>query len=387
MLKHHHSVLIALGCLAFAACNDETPFFPYPYPDAAGDTAGPTDTGDTTDPDAPDAPVDVGEPDSSTDTGPRPDTSRDVGPDRDVSDRDVPERDVPDRDVGPDRDVIDRDVPDRDVRLDGDDGPPVARAGCTVASSGAPLSSDVVVPPLSTLVCSGGASVSASRFAWSVIEAPAGSTSRFIPDDVAETEVFIDLAGTYLLRLEVTSTSGETDVADVSVAARPDRDLEITLTWRTPGDPDETNPDDSTVGSDLDLHLLHPSGCWESTQWDCHFRARQPNWGSTASDADDPSMDIDDTNGAGPESISFDNPDRTIPYLVGVHYYDDHFFGEAHATVRVYMDGALVWTSEEQELSSLGAGDGEWWVVGAIDWEGRRVERIGAVSDDVPTCE
>ena len=46
----------------------------------------------------------------------------------------------------------------------------------------------------------------------------------------------------------------------------------------------------SAADGNLDLHLLHPRGAWDSAPWDCHWKNREPNWGDSGSAADDPSL-------------------------------------------------------------------------------------------------
>src|SRR6266511_39406 len=40
--------------------------------------------------------------------------------------------------------------------------------------------------------------------------------------------------------------------------------------------------------ADLDLHLLHPNGDWNTSPWDCYWANRSPNWGRLDSQIDDP---------------------------------------------------------------------------------------------------
>jgi hypothetical protein len=100
----------------------------------------------------------------------------------------------------------------------------------------------------------------------------------------------------------------------------PDKDLHIQLVWTTPDDPDETD----MTGTDLDLHLRHPdaNGGWNSDagQFDCYFANKTPDWGAQLDPADNPTLDIDDTNGAGPENINLAHPEA-ITYDVAALYF------------------------------------------------------------------
>ena len=65
-------------------------------------------------------------------------------------------------------------------------------------------------------------------------------------------------------------------------------------------------------GADVDLHLSHPSGMgWFDSTYDCHYFNPTPDWGVLNQLADDPSLDIDDIDGGGPENINLNNPQDT----------------------------------------------------------------------------
>ena len=74
-------------------------------------------------------------------------------------------------------------------------------------------------------------------------------------------------------------------------------------------------------------------------------------------------MEVDDTDGAGPEWIVMEIPD--IPgkqYSIGVHYWADHGFGTSYATIKVWFNDVLV----HQETSG-GLEKYDMWEVGSID--------------------
>ncbi len=224
-------------------------------------------------------------------------------------------------------------------------------------------------------------------YVWSVAEAPEGSLSRVVesfwnagspadggPDDdpsTPEAFFFVDLAGEYRFELRVVDALGADcgRVAELVGEARPRGGIHLQLTWDTPGDPDQT---DST-GTDVDLHLRHPDGRdWATAPLDCYYANVSPDWGP-AGPAGNPSLDIDDTNGGGPENINLETPEDTqllgAPYLIGVHYYRSEDFlgggvwGPSRATVRVYIDSVL--TAEFEHV--LQRRD-EFWEVAAIHW-------------------
>ncbi|MFT6400068.1 MAG: hypothetical protein ACJAYU_004838 [Bradymonadia bacterium] len=262
---------------------------------------------------------------------------------------------------------------------------PIAVGLCTVEGTGTPAITDLFVLPLATLACNGNTSSDSDgsivEYIWTVAEAPAGSTTDFVPNNTTETSFFVDLAGRYTLNLEVVDDRGcVSPPAAVTLVARPDEDIHVQLVWSTPADPDQSDTGFG-AGSDLDLHVVHPNGCWEDSTWDCHFRAREPNWGNPARSDDDPSLDIDDTDGAGPENINLDNPESGTNYRIGVHYYNDHGYGVTYATLRVYIFGELVFESRDKELY-----DNEWWVVAAVNWPSTEITPIDLDYSDVPPC-
>jgi len=192
-----------------------------------------------------------------------------------------------------------------------------------------------------------------------------------------------DAEGTYTLTLDVVDAHGthacESAARTFEVARVVDPEgLFIDVAWRTPGDPDETDSGftlgGNSVGSDLDLHLLHPdaSAYFDST-FDVYWLNKAPNWGGSGA-LDDPLMLRDDTDGAGPEQLSLHQPQTNKTYRVGVHYWDDWGFGDAFVTVRVYVGGVLTYTSTETELWHQ-----DMWDVCDITWSG------GVVTPVAPT--
>jgi hypothetical protein len=104
---------------------------------------------------------------------------------------------------------------------------------------------------------------------------------------------------------------------------------------------------------------------WFDQPFDCFWFNAHPEWGSFDPEIDDnPGLDRDDTDGAGPENINLELPEA-VTYRVGVHYWNDHGYGPAYATVRVWLTGALVWQSELTKLH-----DSDMWQVIAITWTG-----------------
>lgn len=181
----------------------------------------------------------------------------------------------------------------------------------------------------------------ALRHKWSLLQAPDGAVTRFLPQDGApDPTLFIPVSGIYLLELQVTDPVGNSDSAAVCVEAIAHGCVHVELTWNTPGDADESDVGFG-AGSDVDLHLLHPLGDWGEAARDCHFRSPNPDWGRPFDPTDDPTLDIDDTDGGGPENVTLDQCEDNRNYRIGVHYFDDHGYGPAFATVSIFVDGVM----------------------------------------------
>lgn len=220
-------------------------------------------------------------------------------------------------------------------------------------------------------------------YEWTVVERPADSTAQFSPNArSANPQFFLDLAGRYVFELRVydANNTPSCETSQITVLAVPNEDIHVQLVWDTPGDPNQT---DSGVGrgTDLDLHVLNPNraATWNASPWDCYWLNVSPNWGSNSSSNDDPSLDIDDTDGAGPENINLNNPED-LAYRVGVYYFDDHGYGPSYATIRIYLRSTLVFQYRDKYLERTG----QFWEVGTIDWSGGAVSSIDRVTNSFP---
>ena len=249
-------------------------------------------------------------------------------------------------------------------------------------------------------------------YEWVVIERPEGSNAQLverylnplapsnggIEDDVSTptAQFFVDLAGEYVFQLIVTDDLGVSAPSDacpqpeanVVVNAIPDQDIHIELTWTTPEDPNETDNE----GTDVDLHFRHPNGSqWFGPRYDCYYDHKFPDWGERGP-LNNPILDLDDVNGAGPENINLDEPEYTDettipgPYIVGVDYYRSggfvtSDFGASEATVNIYLGGALAETFTRTLYTR-----GNFWEVAGIIWTARerRVERIDRFYNTAP---
>lgn len=232
------------------------------------------------------------------------------------------------------------------------------------------------------------------EYAWSLVRRPQDSAARYTNGPEAmDQELFLDLAGEYVLELEVWDNEGvkSCNTARVTVQAVADEDIHVQLVWDTPNDP---NQNDSS-GSDVDLHLLHSNGTWNRSPWDCFWQNLIPDWATDRPNGvdsfdcerdpdregchDDPSLDIDDVDGWGPENINLNNPELNETYNVGVHYFSDHGYGMSLATVRIYIGGVLRAEYPRQQLF-----DQEFWHVADVTWPAGDVNARGQVYDTFP---
>ena len=160
------------------------------------------------------------------------------------------------------------------------------------------------------------------------------------------------------------------------------RGFRVELVWNTPGYPDQSDAGPE-AGSDVDLHVAHPLADvgqdhdgdgspdpWFDQPYDVFWFNPHPNWGTPEIGADDPSLDRDDTDGAGAEVISLRRPENNAIYRVGVHYWSDHRYGPSTATVRIYIDSTRVF-SETANLVNH-----DLWDVATIAWPSGTVTAI-----------
>jgi len=220
------------------------------------------------------------------------------------------------------------------------------------------------------------------KWEWSV-EQPNGSQSVFVPSAQFPNPTFeANVAGVYKFYLTVYDQTNTPSCfpAEYEVVVIPDEAIHIELLWHTPEDPDETDTGPE-AGSDLDLHFLHPWAAgpdldgdgnpdgWFDIPFDAFWFNAHPNWGSyDPAINDDPGLDRDDTDGAGPENINLDIPEN-VTYRVGIHYWNDHGYGASYATVRVYIYAQLVFEVQDTMLI-----DSDMWEVCTVEWPSGKVQ-------------
>ncbi|MCB9554206.1 MAG: choice-of-anchor D domain-containing protein [Myxococcales bacterium] len=250
---------------------------------------------------------------------------------------------------------------------------------------------------------------------WTVVQRPDGSVSQPVEsfddptrpadggadDDTGTPRAlfFIDLAGDYVIELQAVDALGQPScdppAAQIRVSAVPEQDLHIQLVWTTPDDPDETD----TIGTDIDLHFRHERAGekWgsEAQGWDCYFRNTNPDWGVLGEVVDNPSLDIDDTNGAGPENINLSEPEIGVTYDIGAIYFRaSSTFGDpmipssrehpSYATLRVFTRGVPLLELVGQELDETS----QLWHVARVTWcEGPDCPRVDVVNEVLDVTE
>lgn len=223
-----------------------------------------------------------------------------------------------------------------------------------------------------------------ARYRWTVKQ-PAGSQSVLVPSPEVPNPTFgANVAGKYAFSLTVwDDLDRRSDPAVVEVLVVPDHALHVELLWDTPNDPDQTD-EGPEAGADLDLHFVHPyaggpdldaDGApdgWFDQPFDCFWFNPYPQWGSfdPAVD-DDPSLEREDTDGAGPEILTLNIPENGRTYRVGVHTWHDHELGPSYATLRIFLYGELVW-----ERTGVKLANHDLWEAVTIAWPSGEVEPV-----------
>ncbi|MEE2643477.1 MAG: choice-of-anchor D domain-containing protein [Myxococcota bacterium] len=251
-----------------------------------------------------------------------------------------------------------------------------------------------------------------SEYQWTLLSSPMDSSAQIVErfsnplapvdggpaDDVTTPEAlfFLDLAGEYVFSLTVRDELGATAPSElcpqpdaiVTVYAEPDEDIHIQMIWNTPNDPDQNDGD----GTDVDLHFLHPNAPrWNASPDDCYYLNKNPDWGDAGA-PQNPSLDLDDVTGAGPENINLDDPEDTSEfagnYRVGAYYFRNlgagfgASWGPSDVTMRIFLGGEL-----DIEVTNRLEDEGDFWYVGDIVWTpgDRRVIEVNSLYSSWPS--
>lgn len=236
-------------------------------------------------------------------------------------------------------------------------------ASCEVTVIAEPTPPDAICPavietrPLATITLEGsgvddGAIVAAG---WSLRSQPMGSDSDPpSPANAARAEFRPQLAGEYTLELFVRDDDGNVALCTTLVRAIATEGLRIEVFW-------------NTDGTDMDTHLMRPGGMTWFSEEDCFYGNCQGGgltWPPGGTE-DDPSLDIDDTDGFGPENINIESPaDGT--YRVAI----DAFRGAANTTVRIYCGGSTTDPRQTFGPVFIDSGPNDLWRVADVTISG-----------------
>lgn len=135
----------------------------------------------------------------------------------------------------------------------------------------------------------------------------------------------------------------------------------------------------STDETDVDMHLLRPGGTIGDSYDDCSYFNRSPDWGTLGYSGDDPALDVDDTDGYGPEHITMT---EAVPgrYTLFVHFFSDHghTWEDTNARVAISTNGGVVQYFGPRLLTN-NSGDryhGDFWFVCYIDYPSGTITAI-----------
>lgn len=283
-----------------------------------------------------------------------------------------------------DEDGVDPDaVADATESGDGSEMCPRVTVRCAIQGSGAAPAAealeadhfDVVVCEAETALPLAGDDV----VAWRIAEQPAGSLSVPEPATGAFSSLFLPVSGVYRIEAEVTRATGCVPVpaGSLGITVPLPPGIVATLAWTL--ESPATDPD----RSDLDLHLLHPSGCWEDLAWDVHFRNPGPNWGDRTRYDDDPSMDIDAQGEGNVEVIVYTRPEAGRNYRIGVHLWQAAGAEAADAKLELHVAQTRI------PVPSRRLTQGQFWEVAMVSWPSAEVTIIDRVHDriDAAGCE
>jgi hypothetical protein len=232
------------------------------------------------------------------------------------------------------------------------------------------------IEPLDNVVISGDESVDANGIAanivawqWELVSKPAESSVTLSSPNAVDTGFRfssasgivngLDVAGTFEIELTVTDVNGaqSTNNAKVILNSVPTEGLHIQLTW-------------SEDVNDIDLHLGRGNTPdWCSTD-DCYYANctpgdsfNSPDWdGGGYGGEGDPTLDIDDLSGFGPENTNIETAPNGS-YVVGVHAFT--LTRATDVTVKIFVGGALV-----EEMQGRLEDDDDFWEVARVDVNG-----------------
>ena len=237
---------------------------------------------------------------------------------------------------------------------------------CAMSAPTANAGVDQDVVPNTTIQLNGTGSSDPTNqpltYLWTLVREP-GSNAQLSNPTSATPTFLADVSGAFEACLVVTDSDGCASPQQcVTITVAPLADLHIELVW-------------FSDNSDLDLHYQAPN--YSVSKWftagACWWNSPSPDWGGGATGdqgdgnaANNPSLDVDNISGFGPENINQSNLFDGDPFTIGVHYYTNTdgslqpLTGPVDARVRVFESGALVY-ERTRSLSCR-----EFWEVGEV---------------------
>lgn len=216
-----------------------------------------------------------------------------------------------------------------------------------------------------------------TAYQWEIISYPEGVMASAFDPQGADTGLFdfyMPASGTYEVRLTVTDTEGqqslETPQSNVVISALTNGSLVVQLTW-----------DNTSNDQDLHMTLASVSDLVCHDVYDVHWRAREPVWfeEAAAGVGPNPRLEVDDTNGLGPEMIVIDTP-AAGTYRLYVHYWGDFAVGTVAPTtesVRIFIDDV-----QQAEFQRVLSTEKAIWQVADITWTANGIATITPIPSD-----
>jgi hypothetical protein len=203
-------------------------------------------------------------------------------------------------------------------------------------------------------------------YQWSLLVRPVGSTAVLSSTTADRTELEVDLAGFYQVQLTVFAADASRPdnppirscaPAVVDIDVKPSEDLHVQLVWDHPT-------------ADFDLHVMQGGGTPFTHETDCYFSnrnpigdAENPTW--SFQEDENPSLDVDDDRGYGPENANIVHPAPGSRWVVLAHYWNKQTDSDptATATLRLFVYGR-----QAIELTQTFTDDQQLWRAIEITW-------------------
>lgn len=247
-------------------------------------------------------------------------------------------------------------IPPKDTNCNG-----IAGDGCSALV--VTCSPEIFAAPLQTRTVTATATPSAgviTSTVWQLTARPIGSAANPTTPNTLVSNLFMDLAGDYVMTFTAQDSAGASGSCSTVLHAIPTENLRIELSWDT---------DDA----DIDSHLLHPTATNWYSSLDCDYlnckNAGNASFNPAVGAADNPRLDIDDVDGFGPENINIDFPEVNAgAYRFGAYNFSDHGDGPSDITVRIFCGGVVKAQLTHNDLvgSSVDAPPNQLWKVADI---------------------